>query len=123
MTFPKTGPLPRDHPLTAAGFVTASSDYRRAGTVAAIREALVANEYQDDDDFDNKRYNGTACPVVESISLPWWVWDDIFGALLRCPDRDSDALADILYPEDGPLHDVKHLIEGPDFINMITLNE
>jgi hypothetical protein len=100
-------------------FVPFPSDYSSADTIARIREALIANTY----DSDDGEYDGTATPDIQSVSLPWWVWDDIFGALLRCSDDDSDALAHILYPESGPLNDIKHLIEGPSFVNMVTLNE
>ena len=50
------------------------------------------------------------CPVTKektchSITLPWYVWDEIFHNL----DKD---LGHYLYPENGPLDDVKHLIDS-----------
>ena len=99
-------------------FVPFPSDYND-DTIARIREALIENRY----DNDSGNYDGTSDALNQSITLPWWVWDDIFNALCYGHGEDGKTLAHILYPEDGPLNDVKHLIDGPSFINILTLNE
>ena len=99
-------------------FVPFPSDYND-DTIARIREALIENRY----DNDSGNYDGTSDALNQSITLPWWVWDDIFNALCYGHGEDGKTLANILYPEDGPLNDVKHLIDGPSFINILTLNE
>ena len=40
---------------------------------------------------------------VDTVTLPWWVWDAIFHAL-------PDELGHCIYTEGGPLADVDHLI-------------
>ena len=99
-------------------FVPFPSDYND-DTIARIRKELIENRY----DNDSGNYDGTSDSLNQSITLPWWVWDDIFSALCYGHGEDGKTLAHILYPEDGPLNDVRHLIDGPSFVNMVTLNE
>jgi len=95
------------------------SSYCDRATVDQIRKELVENRYQSSDG----KQDGESYPEIQSISLPWWVWDDIFQALRYSRNRQHAALASFMYPEGGPLDDVKDRIMGPDFTNAITLAE
>jgi len=92
-------------------------DYTDPETVQEIIEIMKTDPYSPSCVPGNP-----AEPTIQSISLPWYVWDDIFQCLAS-GNKQAKALSKCVYPEDGPLDCVKDQISGPDYINMVTLNK
>lgn len=91
-------------------------DYTDPETVQEIIEIMETDPYSPSMFKDNPDE-----PTIQSISLPWYVWDDIVQCLAN-GDEQAKALSKCIYPEDGPFDSVKSQISGPHWTNMVTLS-
>jgi hypothetical protein len=74
---------------------------------------VFVEDYQDKETLDRIRKAVKCTASGEDnpcclMNLPWWVWDDIYQVLRQ----HNRPLADVLYPENAPLSDVKDYIEA-----------